>query len=111
MDHNLIEQKIYIMNSLKKYFNINKRKEKKFLWKIIDKFIVNDYPCNWYTFLEFRAISYREEIKEIYIEEYIEKNAIEKIKPYLLKYINWRLYNPNNGIRYLKLRDSWYEQF
>ena len=95
------------MDELKKYFNITKRKKKRMLWNIINNFVKNDYPCNWQVFLEFRVRSYISEIKEIYIEEC----AIKKIKPYLIKYIDWRLWNPNNGIRYRKLVANWYNRF
>ena len=39
-------------------------------------------------FFEYKLRPYELEIAEIFEE----KIAIEKIKPYLIKYINWRLY-------------------
>ena len=105
--NNLINQKIYISNEIKKNKNIKKRENKKILWKTICNFMEKKELSNWDIFLEYKSRSYILEITELYEE----KLAIKKIKPLLEKYILWRLWNPDNGIRYLKLRDSWYESF
>ena len=107
MYYPLIEQKIYIMDKLKRELNITKRKNKKLLWKIINEYIKNDYPINYESFFTYRERSYCIELKEIYCEEV----CIKKIKPHLIRYIEWRLWNPDNGLRYLKLLDKWYNRF
>ena len=105
--NNLINQKIYISDEIKRNKNIKKREKKKILWKIICNFMEKKELSSWDIFLEYKSRSYILEITELYEE----KIAIKKIKPLLEKYILWRLWNPDNGIRYLKLRDSWYEPF
>jgi len=67
----------------------------------------DDGNYTWIDFLNFLYLPYFNEIKEIYKEEV----AIIKIKPLLKKYINWRLWNPDNGIRFTKLKDKWYVRF
>tara|TARA_B100000795_G_C22792902_1_gene437824 strand:+ start:1032 stop:1355 length:324 start_codon:yes stop_codon:yes gene_type:complete len=107
MDYCLkIEKTIYLKKKLKIHLQINNRKDSKKLWEIINRVVVYE-NCTWVTFLLFRFIPYFNEIKEIYKEEV----AILKMKPLLIKYINWRLWNPDNGFRFIELKNKWYEQF
>ena len=100
-------EKWQILNKNLKYkLNVKTRKEKKMLWNTIKETVKHEYNP-YHIFLEYKLRPYELEIEEIYEENM----AIEKIKPYLLKYVIWRLYNPNNGIRFLNLKEFWNKRF
>ena len=92
----------FLNKELKNKLKINNRKDRKLLWKTVQEVVNYDnYPFN--IFLEYKLLPYQNEITEIFNE----KKAIEKIRPHLIKYIYWRLYNPSNGIRFLKTLHLW----
>lgn len=102
----ILEEQEHLYNLGVKKRNLSNKKEKKLLWNIVKESVK---PYEFITlkgFLTFLVTPYLNEILEIYDE----KNAIEKIKPYLIKYIRWRLWNPENGLRYFKLKNNWYNR-
>lgn len=102
----LYKKWLLINKNLRIKLDIKSRNERKELWNLIQENVIEDSnPIH--TFIEYKLKYYEEEIKEIYEE----KMATEKIKPYLLNFIIWRLYNPNNGIRFLRLVESWKKRF
>lgn len=102
----LYKKWLYLNKKLRLALKIKTRKERKKLWETIQEIVSQDNN-SYDIFIEYSRRPYELEITEIFKE----KMAIEKIKPYLKKYITWRLYNPYNGIRFLHLCDAWYKQF
>lgn len=102
MQEQLYEKWLILNKNLRSKLKVTSRREKKLLWNIIKETVIHDYS-SYNIFFEYKLRPYELEIAEIFEE----KIAIEKIKPYLIKYINWRLYNPNNGIRFLKTLELW----
>jgi hypothetical protein len=105
-NNELYKKWIVLKKNLSCKLNIKTRFERKKLWETIKEIVKYEYNP-FHIFIEYKLRYFEIEIFELFKE----KMAIEKIKPYLKKYIIWRLYNPDNGIRFLKLRDSWYKQF
>tara|TARA_X000000368_G_C22934746_1_gene669374 strand:+ start:91 stop:423 length:333 start_codon:yes stop_codon:yes gene_type:complete len=102
----LYDKWIFLNKNLKSRLKIKSRFEKKTLWNIIKETVKYDFH-DFHIFTEFKLRPYEIEITELYEE----KMAIKKIKPYLINYINWRLYNPDNGIRFLKTLKLWNKRF
>ena len=102
MKKQLYEKWLILNKNLKYKLKVKTRKEKKVLWNTVKEVVKQEYNP-YHIFLEYKLRSYELEIEEIYEE----KIAIEKIKPHLIKYIYWKLYNPNNGIRFLKTLELW----
>ena len=105
MKEQLYDKWIFINKILKSRLKIKSRFERKTLWNIIKETVNDDY--DFHIFTEFKLRPYEIEIMEIFKE----KISIEKIKPYLINYIYWRLYNPDNGIRFLKTQKLWNKRF
>ena len=102
MEKQLYEKWLILNKNLKDKLKVKTRKEKKLLWNTIKETVKFEYnPYN--VFMEYKLRPYELEIKEIYEE----KMAIEKLRPILLSYIHWKLYNPVNGIRFLKALEIW----
>ena len=102
MKKQLYEKWLILNKNLKYKLKVKTRKEKKVLWNTVKEVVKQEYNP-YHIFLEYKLRPYELEIEEIYEE----KIAIEKIKPHLIKYIYWKLYNPNNGIRFLKTLELW----
>ena len=99
----ILYNKWCILNKkLRQTLKVKTRKERKTLWQTIKETVNND-NTSYNIFIEYRVRPYEIEITEIFKE----KMAIEKIKPYLINYINWRLYNPTDGLRFLKALEIW----
>ena len=102
MKKQLYDKWLILNKNLRSKLKVKSRREKKILWNTIKETVKHDYN-SYNIFFEYKLRLYELEIAEIFEE----KIAIEKIKPYLIKYIHWRLYNPDNGIRFLNTLKLW----